>query len=181
MGSGVHHHTATCNGHEHDSTAQYCGHRRAKSPRDCRRKAARGEDLRSRGEARASPARRHLQRTRHIKRIRPFEEQRPSESGRSRRNRRCLPPEGLTFKQFETALEGVLELLTVGSRERCFGNGGDGSEDDSDHNIVGYGCIGEGGEGNIGSEVGGGNAIRQRMVKITPRLAMAGVVQLAKV
>ncbi|CAM9401236.1 unnamed protein product [Ectocarpus sp. 8 AP-2014] len=180
MGSGAHHHTATCNNHERDSTAQYCGHRRAKSPRDGQRKATHGEDLRSPGDAKASPARRHLQRTKHIKRIRPFEEQRASESGRSRRNTRCLPPEGLNFRQFETALEGVLEVLTAGSGAPCFGCGGGSREDYSENNIVGYGGIGEGGEGDIGSAVGGGNAIRQRTVTMAPRLAMAGVVQLAK-
>ncbi|CAM9397299.1 unnamed protein product [Ectocarpus fasciculatus] len=181
VGSGAHHHTATCNDHERDKIAQYCVHRRAKSPRDGRRKAARGEDLRSRGDAKASPARRHLQRTRHIKRVRHFEEkQQPSESARSRRNRQCLPPEGLNFRQFQTALEGVLELLTVGSGERGFGCGGGGSEDDSDKNSVGFGGIGEGGEGDIGRVVGGGNAVRQRMVAMAPRLAMASVVQLAK-
>ncbi|CAM9935619.1 unnamed protein product [Ectocarpus sp. 4 AP-2014] len=181
MGSGARNHTATCNDHERDSTAQYCGHRRAKSPRDGRRKAAHGKDQRSPGDAKTSPARRHLQRAKHIKRIRPFEEQRASESRRSRRNSRCLPPDGLNFRQFETALEGVLELLTVGSGATCFGCGGDGDrEDDSEQNIVGSGGIGEGGEGDVGSVVGGGNAIRQRMVTMAPRLAMAGVVQLAK-
>ncbi|CBJ28759.1 hypothetical protein Esi_0119_0081 [Ectocarpus siliculosus] len=105
---------------------------------------------------------------------------RASESGRSRRKTRCLPPEGLNFSQFETALEGVLEVLTVGSGEPCFGCGGGGREDDSEKNIVGYGGIGEGGEGDIGSVVGGGNAIRQRTVTMAQRFAMAGVVQLAK-
>ncbi|CAM9451967.1 unnamed protein product, partial [Ectocarpus sp. 12 AP-2014] len=180
MGSGAHHHTATCNDHKRDSTGQYCGHCRAKSPRDGRKKATYREDLRSPSDAKASPARRHLQRTKHIKRMRPFEEQRASESGRSRRNSRCLPTEGLNFRQFETALGGVLEVLTVGSREPCFGRGGGGREDDSENNMVGFGGIGEGGEGDIGSVVGGGNAIRQRMVAMAPRLAMAGVVQLAK-
>ncbi|CAN0183327.1 unnamed protein product [Ectocarpus sp. 6 AP-2014] len=180
MGSRAHHHTATCKNDKRDSTAQYCGHPRANSPRDGQRKATHGEDLRSLGDAKASPARRHLQRTNHIKRIRPVEEQRASESGRSRRKTRCLLPEGLNFRQFETALEGVLEVLTVGSGEPCFGCGGGGREDDSENNIVGYGGIGEGGEGDIGSVVGGGNAIRQRTVTMAPRLAMAGVVQLAK-
>ncbi|CAM9953629.1 unnamed protein product, partial [Ectocarpus sp. 13 AM-2016] len=180
MGSGAHHRTATCNDHERDSTAQYCGHCRVKSPRDGRRKATHGEDLRSPGDAKAFPPRHHLQRTKHIKRMRPSREQRASESGRSRRKSRCLPPEGLNFRQFETALEGVLEVLTVGSREPCVGRGGVGREDDGENNIVGYGGIGEGREGDVASVVGGGNAIPQRMVAMAPRHAMAGVVQLAK-
>ncbi|CAB1118673.1 unnamed protein product [Ectocarpus sp. CCAP 1310/34] len=180
MGSGAHHHTATCNDHERDSTAQHCDHRRAKSPRDGRRKAAHGKDQQSPGDFKASPARRHLQRTKHIKRIRPFDEQRASESGRSRRNSRRLPPEGLNFRQFETALEGVLEVLAVDSGQPCFGCGGGGGEDDSENNIVGFGGTSEGGEGDIGSVVGGGKTIRQRTVRMAPRLAMASVVQLAK-